>query len=254
MFHVEQLRTDRIMKKSALNEYQKYREAAETISFGGVYPRTVVNGMQSGEIYTEEKAALIWHHCGFAWHCGEYGKSFLDGIERLRTEGSRRLVLFTEDGKVREYFEACGASVGRRLFFKYGGGKTEAVLPEGFEPKLIGAELFESLEGRVVPKLFWRDAEEYLRSGTGFCLMCGSDPAAWAFTASSDGRESDIGVETAEKFRGRGLAFAAAALTVNAVISAGAEPVWACDSGNTASQGLARKLGFECISECWRIR
>ena len=243
-----------IMYKINTNEIPDRSGLTDNISIGAVYPRAVMNGLQSGEVYTDGRSVLIWHHCGFSWLCGRCSESLLSGTERLRTAGGRRLVLFTENEKVKEYFETRGASVGRRLFFSYSGGQADIKVPEGFGIMAVGPKLFESLEGRVVPKMFWRDAEEYLKAGKGFCIMNGSKPAAWAFTASTDGKEADIGVETAEEYRSRGLASAAASLVLNAVISSGMRPVWACDSANAASQALARRLGFELISECWRIR
>ena len=242
------------MKKISLNEYQNYTRYVENISFGEVYPRAVVNGMQSGEIFSDGKAVLIWHYCGFAWICGEYSDIFLREAERLKADARRRLVFFTGDERVSEFFERCGASLGKRLFFRYTGAGAETALPEGFEIKPIGRRLFEELEGRVEPKLFWSDAGEFERNGKGFCVMNGSEPAAWAFFASTDGKEADIGVEAAEKYRGRGLASAAASAVIFAAVKEGLKPVWACDSGNKASQGLARKLGFECCGECLVIR
>ena len=242
------------MKQISSAELLKFRPLAEKVRFGGVYPLAVMNGLQSGEIFTDGKAVLVWHCCGFARVLGEYSEDFLKEIERLRTEGERRLVLFTEDAEVSDYFEKRGASVGRRLFFEYRCWSREAALCEGYTAREIGPDLFGRLEGRVVPSLFWSDAEEFSRSGSGFCVMRGNEPAAWAFVAASDGREADIGVEASPAHRGKGLAFAAAVMTLNSVIAAGRKPVWACDGQNEASQGLARKLGFEKTGECRVIK
>ena len=242
------------MKQISNAELLKFRSLAEGVRFGGVYVRAVMNGLQSGDIFSDGRAALVWHRCGFARILGEYGEEFLNEIVRLRTDGRRRLVLFTEDDEVSGYFEKRGASVGRRLFFEHRGGSREAPLCEGYTAREIGPKIFGRLEGRVVPKLFWSDAGEFSRSGSGFCIMCGKEPAAWSFVAASDGREADIGVEASPAHRGKGLAFAAAVMTLKGVVASGRKPVWACDEQNTASQGLARKLGFEKAGECRVIK
>ena len=224
------------------------------ICFGQLYPRAVITGRQSGEVFSNGRAALIWHRCGFAWLAGEYGTDVLEEVLRLKAESERRLVLFTADEQAVRFFEARGAQTGRRYFFEYHAGRKEPRLPEGFEARDIDAKLFGRLSGRVLPAVFWNDAEQFLKNGKGICIMRQGEPAAWAFSASADGLELDIGVETASEFRGRGLASAAAEMMINYAIETGCKPVWACDSGNAASKGLAEKLGFQVCAECVTVR
>ena len=243
------------MKRIAEDGYREFSALTGTVRFGRVYPGAVTEKLQTGDIFTGGRAVLIWHRCGFAWLLGEYNEAELNELFALKESAGRRLVLFTGDENAVHYFETKGISAGRRLFFEYSGdAEVGAVIPEGYSVREMDRELFGRLEGRVAPRLFWEDAEQFLQIGTGFCLMKNGEPAAWAFTASADKREADIGVETAVEHRGRGLAYAAARLTANEVIRSGRSPVWACDGSNEASRRLAVRLGFEKTAESFIIK
>jgi len=57
-------------------------------------------------------------------------------------------------------------------------------------------------------------------------------------------RQAEIGVITAEAWRGHGYAAATCAQLIRMVRQRGLEPYWSCDADNVASAALARKLGF----------
>lgn len=67
---------------------------------------------------------------------------------------------------------------------------------------------------------------------------------ARAHTSCQSPRFSDVAVATAEQWRGKGLASAAASLVCEHVQRSGRVPVWSTTHDNLASQRIARKLGF----------
>ncbi len=69
-----------------------------------------------------------------------------------------------------------------------------------------------------------------------------------AQTAAITARYTDIGVSTDERWRGRGIATAAAAIVARRVQETSRTPVWRCGEDNMASLRVARKLGFEEVS------
>ena len=83
--------------------------------------------------------------------------------------------------------------------------------------------------------------------------MYGSEPASWAFTAAVSSDEADIGVETAEAHRHRGLAYAASALLIKRLLPSG-RPTWSCQQSNKGSARTAQKLGFVKYAECIMIK
>ena len=215
---------------------------------GAVYPLSVVEGRQHGEIYAAQDSFLLWHACGFAYLYGACREDVLEAVrEAFMQRSTRRFVLFTGEQRIADFFRGKdGLKPGRRLAFFYPqtASPPPAALPEGFRICEIGRELFAALPGRITPLFSWSDAGAFLRHGKGYCILHGETPAAWAFSAAVSSEEIDIGVETSPEYRNRGLATLAAAQMLRYCIRIGKKPVWACDAANTGSQKLAGKLGF----------
>lgn len=63
----------------------------------------------------------------------------------------------------------------------------------------------EIFSGKIVPSLFWRDGNDFLEKGKGYCITCDDDIASWAFSAAVSTKETDIGIETDCKYQQQGL-------------------------------------------------
>ena len=113
--------------------------------------------------------------------------------------------------------------------------------------------LFDRCKGRIVPLFSWEDKQSFLQRGKGFCVTDGDRVAACAFSSAVSGREIDIGVETAEGYRKRGLAYTAARAMIVYILKENKRPVWACSSENEGSRRLAESLGFVKTAECYTI-
>ncbi len=224
---------------------------------GAVYPLSVIQGYQQGSVTELEKSVLIWHYCGFAFLLGEpsetdIGRVF-DMMKKAKADG-KRLVLFSEKKSLTDAFARLGVNADKRYFYEFSKDRAnDVLLPDGFEIKAIDADIIERLDGRIKPSFSWESSERFLEKGKGFCVMHGQTPAAWAFSAAVSDSEVDIGVETLESYRGKGLAAAAANEMIRYVLSVGKKPVWACHYGNIGSQKVAQKLGFEPAGECVTI-
>lgn len=225
---------------------------------GSIYPLSVVQGYQQGSITELENCVLIWHFCGFAFLFGEPSKQDVSSIfammQKAKADG-KRFVLFNEKQNVTDAFSNLGAVIEERLFYEFAQDKAnEVILPDGFEIRQIDAQILPLLDGRIKPSFSWESDESFLKNGVGFCIMHGQTPAAWAFSAAVSDTEIDIGVETLEQYRGKGLAAAAANRMAAYSLSVGKKPVWACHSGNIASQRTAERVGFVKSDECFTIR
>ncbi|MCL2702640.1 MAG: GNAT family N-acetyltransferase [Defluviitaleaceae bacterium] len=106
------------------------------------------------------------------------------------------------------------------------------------------ADMFNSIDGSVVPKAFWRDERLFSQYCAGFTAMVNGKPAATAFTSYLHDGCLEIGIETAEGHRGKGLARAVCMALINYSLANNLEPVWSCRLENAASVNLAKKLGF----------
>ena len=107
--------------------------------------------------------------------------------------------------------------------------------------------MFENMNGSVVPKYFWRDAEQFHTQGVGFSLFYDNKLASTAYSAFITKTQLEIGIQTNEIFRGKGFALLTCATLIDYSLAHYLEPVWSCKFENTGSYLLAQKLGFEPI-------
>ena len=244
------------MKRVKEENYPDFLELAGLNTCNTVYPMAIAEGEQRGEIYTddteEHQYALFWHESGFAYISGYPKPDDLDAIYALmKNEGGnnpRRFVLETNDEPVAGYFQE-KEDIERhpRYGFRLRRSLTEEKIPEGYELREIDEELLSRIEGRIVPLSFWSSSEEFLTKGKGYCLTKNDEVAAVAFSAAVSSRQIDIGIETKESHRRKGLAVIVAKKMAEYVLSIGKEPVWDCDAANAGSRATAERAGFEVV-------
>ncbi len=116
--------------------------------------------------------------------------------------------------------------------------------PPGFELRAVDANLYERIEGSVVPRCFWNSAEDFLRSGIGFALLADGRVVSTCFSSFVTDDKLELGVETDPAYRKRGLSVYPATQLMDCCLTTGYEPVWACERTNIPSFRLALKLGF----------
>jgi predicted GNAT family acetyltransferase len=111
----------------------------------------------------------------------------------------------------------------------------------------IDASNINTIQGRIVPAFSWESNDAFLKNGFGYVAMDGEKFAAIAFSAAVSSEEVDIGVETNEAYRNRGLAKIVARYMIREILNIVKIPVWAHAAGNTASMKTALGVGFKEI-------
>ena len=109
-------------------------------------------------------------------------------------------------------------------------------------------DLYEKMNGSVVPKAFWRTAEQFEEAGIGYSLLLDDQLVSTAYSAFIHNGKLELGIETIRAHQGKGLAAICCAALIDYSIATNFEPVWSCRLENTGSYKLAQKLGFEPIS------
>ena len=240
-----------------LTDYRKVKHLVEQISVEKVYPLSLMEGLQNGEIYVDNDenptAVLIWHYCGFAHIVGECSEEFIgetikmmknppdghSGRMVLQAENDIRLVgLMQKDPMVRRH---------ERYVFRFIGEKNNIPLEMESKLKKVSSDNYERMTGRIVPTFSWGSSEEFLKNGFGYCLIEDERMAACAFSSGISNDYVDIGVETAEECRGKGYGRIVVSAMVNETLRRGKTPVWGCDTRNEASMRLACSVGFEIV-------
>ncbi len=236
-------------------DFDSIRRFTQFVRTDKVYLQSITDNKQYGEIFADRKdapgAVLFWHYCGFAYIAGEPDESFLSDTAAMMKapEGahSGRLVLMAgkDEPAHSEVLLRSGVKTDERYMFDYIGTQKRFTLPDSrFELKRTDHSNYGALTGRIVPAFSWRSEAEFLENGFGFCVMYEGRAAACAFSAGISDQYCDIGVETAEEFRGMGLAKAAAQAMTDEIIAAGLIPVWGCSISNAVSMKLACSVGF----------
>ena len=92
----------------------------------------------------------------------------------------------------------------------------------------------------------WQTTDDFLREGFGFYILHEGQAASacFAYSACVSTGDVEIAVQTAEHFRGRGLAKDVCSAAIAHCMSCGITPHWSCHIDNAASRRLAQRLGF----------
>ena len=246
-------------------QYPDFIEKAHSHDCGCVYPLSVAEGIQEGDIFTNSlkdyEKVLFWVHSGFAYLSGNIDTYFLKDIYEFMLDrnqsNTKRFLLMTRNENIQDYFRSKDDVMEeKRYLFQYSGakGSIESYLPDGYELKEINQQLIKEISGKIVPSLFWNNVYDFLEKGKGYCITCNNDIASWAFSAAVSSKEIDIGIETRPKYKQQGLGMMVANKMIQYTIEQAKQPVWACHYKNAASKKMAEKLGFIKVSECSVIK
>ncbi len=88
----------------------------------------------------------------------------------------------------------------------------------------------------------FKSAEDFMARGIGFCVLDGERMVCIAAAGAASSKGIEIQINTDSKYRGKGLASAAAAELILWCLEHGVEPHW--DAATEISAGLAAKLGY----------
>ena len=98
------------MRKINEKEYKEYSSWARENTANRVYPCSIIEGFQSGDVYVNDgpdvEAVFFWHYCGFGYISGNASDAFLQDIysEMISGRNGRPLVLITADDYVKAFF------------------------------------------------------------------------------------------------------------------------------------------------------
>lgn len=248
------------MVEVSKKDYHKLIEFAEKSTCNRVYPLSIAEGNQNGQIFVDSMdnpaSALFWHQCGFAYLLGEPNDRFLSDIAtRIRNghgNNQRRFILQIDNNEWVNYFVNMDGIIREErysfCFQETSFSNEELVLPDGFVMKEIDQILLSKIKGNIIPSFSWDLDIEFLSKGKGFCILFGTEIAATVFSSAVSHDEIDIGIETMEKYRKCGLATILAKRMIQYILEEHKTPVWECHTGNMGSRHVAEKVGF-CVKK-----
>lgn len=119
--------------------------------------------------------------------------------------------------------------------------------PGGYKLVPLDADIARKFEGRVDPWVvrIWGGPGRFVEEAFGWAVMRGDELASFCTACAIGGREAEIEIGTADDSRKLGLATVAGAAFIRSCFERRLDPAWTCEVGNTGSERLAEKLGFE---------
>jgi hypothetical protein len=242
--------------------YARHARVLDRVPINTLFAQAVLARMVDGRVYVDDVAHpatfYIVHPCGMSLLFGAadnapFNTRFL--AHALDTARSRsacewlQAYPFDWDAVLAALFAPhAGIECHRRLNFVFErdahlwGALT--ALPDGAHLRRTDAATFDAMQGSVRPSSFWRSAADFAQRGAGFDLFYRDQLACQAFSAVMLGPYMELGMETRDIFRGRGLAFLSCCRLIAECLQRGLEPVWSCRGANVGSMKLAQKLGF----------
>ena len=234
------------MRRVFESEYLNYVPWAQANTANRVYPCSIAEGFQSGNIYVNEGAdvetVLFWHDCGFAYISGTVSERILREIlNDVCHQDKRRMLLITDADPAVRFFQQEGVEIGRRIEYEYAGQIDNTNM--NIDIRKIDSDNIHTITGRIIPSFSWKETE-FLNNGCGCIAFDHERYCGTALSAAVSSEEIDIGVEVDPDYRGRGIATALVQKMCVEVISQGKKPVWAHAATNAGSLHTALRCGF----------
>ena len=201
------------MRKVPTSDYKLYIPWARENTANNIYPCSIAEGLQPGDIYMNDgqniESVFFWHYCGFGYISGKPSGRMLNNIYEKMTSGhsERRLVLITSDDEVTAFFRDKDVQMDLRAEYTYHPQATSiAPAPTRFHIEKINPANISRIQGRIIPSFSWDSPERFLKDGFGYIALDQESVCAAAFSAAVSSDQIDIGVETHENYRRKGLA------------------------------------------------
>lgn len=238
-----------------ITNYSSVEHLISQIRVAKVYPLSIVEGFQSGEIFADDaddpKTVFVWHSGGVAHLEGKYNEEMIREIRHLMSDPlpghMDRLVLQakTQDANMELFRNDTSVREGERFDFDLSDETMSDITVKDVSIELITPGNYDRIKGRFIPSFYWESKEAFLKNGFGCIAVKDGVVAASAFAAAVSRKYVSIGVETYEDLRGKGYGMAVSAAMVRESLKRGITPLWGCDVLNEASRRLACLIGFK---------
>jgi hypothetical protein len=239
------------------SNYNRVLPILNKVPFNHLFATVAVEGKVDGQIYVDHEleptVCLIVHKYGMALLCGNHESEFFNNSligflnnDSLNNNYAKWLLTYPDDwDKKIDLFNANILQI-ERVNFKFNSGTIidKIKIPNDMMLRKINKDIYEKIEGSVVPQSFWNSAEDFLENGIGYVLLKGDELISFCFSSFIVDNKLELGIETVEKYRNKGYSILVAAKMIEFCLNYGFEPVWACRDKNIGSFKLAERVGF----------
>lgn len=257
-------------------DYNKVIQPLKEVAINSLFARAVVEQTIAGKIYvdnpTHPETFYIVHPYGMTLLFGESNnKIFNEAFKNyaLNKDNSRNnfewmqafpnnwdnvLSALFKDSLIKsvdntEKIERGIIELNTRVNFKFNINKHLPLSTQNVDKDIsivrANGQMFRDMQGSVVPLYFWDSEEDFLNNGVAFALFYKDELASMSFSSYWFDNEFEMGIETKEKYRGKGFAELVCRAIIDYCIDNNYEPIWSCRLENIGSYKLAQKLGYD---------
>jgi RimJ/RimL family protein N-acetyltransferase len=256
-------------------DYDKATNYLSQVEINNLFARSVIEKKIVGKVYVDRadnpKTFYVVHPYGMSLLFGdsqnkEFNQKFLDyslnlnsirdkhewmqaypnDWDKVLSELYNNRMIRSEKNQGNEEIEII--ELNTRINFRFNREKyfsnKRMILPNDCEIVRTDKEIYEKMNGSVIPSYFWDTADDFVNNGIGFSLFCNNKLATTAYSAFVHDDKLELGIETIPEYRGKGFAQITCSALIDYCIENNYEPVWACRLENIGSYRLAEKLGF----------
>jgi RimJ/RimL family protein N-acetyltransferase len=251
-------------------EYERAWPLFQTIDYH-LATQALLAGILPGAVYVDDptapRAAMAQVGYRFFLAGFEGNGRFNEGLRRLFFEtiypqaqaaGRVEFVLYYEPGRwgheIARILEGKFPMRDARQYYVFRELRHDwrARVPSGFAVRPVDRALLEgerlgNLEALVEEVLSeGASVEHYLAHRFGFCVASRDEIAGWCLSENNWQDRCEVGIETAERYRRRGIATITASALLEHALAQGVTTVgWHCYASNEGSIATARTVGFE---------
>lgn len=237
------------------SEYLSVLPLLESVQFATLSFTPVLRGTMRGTVFRGHECVLV---------CNDYGMSLLVGVPNKTVaqfvcSRLRRRMDWLQYWPVVEWRDAFAESAAidmrcQRVNFAFCKEKfmeTKSALSPTLTLREITVEDLQrpdAFVGTVLPMRFWNGVDAWTTGrGKGFCIVDEQQDriVCWAFSSATTETQLELGIETLEAYRGKGLAQIVCRALILFCLEKNLQPVWCCRRSNLGSVKLAESLGFE---------
>ncbi len=257
-------------------DYNKVIQPLKGVAINSLFARAVVEQTVAGKIYVDNpihpETFYIVHPYGMTLLFGESNnKIFNEAFKNyaLNKDNSRNnfewmqafpnnwdnvLSTLFKDTLIKsvdntEKIERGIIELNTRVNFKFNINKHQPLSTQNIDKDIsivrANGQMFRDMQGSVVPLYFWDNEEDFLNNGVAFALFYKDELASMSFSSYWFDNDFEMGIETKEKYRGKGLAELVCRAIIDYCIANNYEPIWSCRLENIGSYKLAQKLGYD---------
>jgi GNAT superfamily N-acetyltransferase len=131
-------------------------------------------------------------------------------------------------------------------------------IPQSFVAISINEEFISSLSSSNLSNIdflinyitrYWGTIDNFLNNGYGFAALSQTKIASVAMSTARYNSTHELGVETIEEYRKKGLSSSLVKMLLNAFGEKGITPYWDCSDGNIASQRTIEGAGLTRVRQ-----